>query len=233
MLTIRNLQVEYKKEFPVLKGIDLSMESGKIHGLVGLNGAGKTTLLNTLYSFIRPSAGSVSYNDRSLKRLDIAYLEAENYFYPYMTGREYLDLFPAGKNGFKTDNWQQLFHIPLDDITENYSTGMRKKLALLAVLKLDKPIVVLDEPFNGLDLESAHILSIVLQQFREKEKTILITSHIYEALMPLCDYIHHLENGNIEKSYSREQFGILQELLHSTIEERTNEQIRNLLKNNE
>ena len=61
------------------------MESGKIHGLVGLNGAGKTTLLNTLYSFIRPSAGSVSYNDRSLKRQDIAYLEAENYFYPYMT----------------------------------------------------------------------------------------------------------------------------------------------------
>lgn len=74
-----------------------------------------------------------------------------------MTGREYLDLFPAGTNGFKTDNWQQLFHIPLDDITENYSTGMGKKLALLAVLKQDKPIVVLDEPFNGLDLESAHI----------------------------------------------------------------------------
>ena len=56
MLTIRNLQVEYKKESPVLKGINLSMEPGKIHGLVGLNGAGKTTLLNTLYAFIRPSA---------------------------------------------------------------------------------------------------------------------------------------------------------------------------------
>lgn len=101
MLTIRNLQVEYKKEFPVLKGIDLSMESGKIHGLVGLNGAGKTTLLNTLYSFIRPSAGSVSYNDRSLKRQDIAYLEAENYFYPYMTGREYLDLSRPAKTALK------------------------------------------------------------------------------------------------------------------------------------
>ena len=182
MLTIRNLQVEYKKEFPVLKGIDLSMESGKIHGLVGLNGVGKTTLLNTLYSFIRPSAGSVSYNDRSLKRQDIAYLEAENYFYPYMTGREYLDLFPAGTNGFKTDNWQQLFHIPLDDITENYSTGMRKKLALLAVLKLDKPIVVLDEPFNGLDLESAHILTLILQQLRKGGKTVLVTSHVFETL---------------------------------------------------
>ena len=208
MLTIRNLQVEYKKEFPVLKGIDLSMESGKIHGLVGLNGAGKTTLLNTLYSFIRPSAGSVSYNDRSLKRLDIAYLEAENYFYPYMTGREYLDLFPAGKNGFKTDNWQQLFHIPLDDITENYSTGMRKKLALLAILKLDKPIVVLDEPFN---------------------KTVLVTSHVFETLTSCCDYIHHIDHGTIDHSYSKDQFEMLQKRLYSTIEDQASDQIKRLI----
>ena len=229
MLTIRNLQVEYKKEFPVLKGIDLSMESGKIHGLVGLNGAGKTTLLNTLYSFIRPSAGSVSYNDRSLKRLDIAYLEAENYFYPYMTGREYLDLFPAGKNGFKTDSWQQLFHIPLDDITENYSTGMRKKLALLAVLKPDKPIVVLDEPFNGLDLESAHILTLILQQLRKGGKTVLVTSHVFETLTSCCDYIHHIDHGTIDRSYSKDQFEMLQKRLYSTIEDQASDQIKRLI----
>lgn len=101
MLTIRNLQVEYKKQSLILKGITLSMESGKIHGIVGLNGAGKTTLLNTLYGFIRPVEGSILYNDNPLHRRDIAYLEAENYFYPYMTGREYLDLFPAGKMAFK------------------------------------------------------------------------------------------------------------------------------------
>ena len=229
MLTIRNLQVEYKKEFPVLKGIDLSMESGKIHGLVGLNGAGKTTLLNTLYSFIRPSAGSVSYNDRSLKRQDIAYLEVENYFYPYMTGRKYLDLFPAGTNGFKTDNWQQLFHIPLDDITENYSTGMRKKLALLAVLKLDKPIVVLDEPFNGLDLESAHILTLILQQLRKGGKTVLVTSHVFETLTSCCDYIHHIDHGAIDHSYSKDQFEMLQKRLYSTIEDQASDQIKRLI----
>ena len=90
------------------------MESGKIHGIVGLNGAGKTTLLNTLYGFIRPVEGSILYNDNPLHRRDIAYLEAENYFYPYMTGHEYLDLFPAGENGFQVDNWQKLFNIPLN-----------------------------------------------------------------------------------------------------------------------
>ena len=215
MLTIRNLQVEYKKESPVLKGINLSMEPGKIHGLVGLNGAGKTTLLNTLYAFIRPSEGSVLYNDTALKRKDIAYLEAENYFYPYMTGREYLNLFPAGKNGFDTESWQQLFHIPLDDITENYSTGMRKKLALLAVLKPDKPILILDEPFNGLDLEGG--------------KTVLVTSHVFETLTSSCDQIHHIDHGTIDHSYSKEQFGMLQELLYSTIENRASDQIRKLI----
>lgn len=229
MLTIRNLQVEYKKESPVLKGINLSMEPGKIHGLVGLNGAGKTTLLNTLYAFIRPSEGSVLYNDTALKRKDIAYLEAENYFYPYMTGREYLNLFPAGKNGFDTESWQQLFHIPLDDITENYSTGMRKKLALLAVLKPDKPILILDEPFNGLDLESAHILTLILQQLREGGKTVLVTSHVFETLTSSCDQIHHIDHGIIDHSYSKEQFGMLQELLYSTIENRASDQIRKLI----
>ena len=229
MLTIRNLQVEYKKESPVLKGINLSMEPGKIHGLVGLNGAGKTTLLNTLYAFIRPSEGSVLYNDTALKRKDIAYLEVENYFYPYMTGREYLNLFPAGKNGFDTESWQQLFHIPLDDITENYSTGMRKKLALLAVLKPDKPILILDEPFNGLDLESAHILTLILQQLREGGKTVLVTSHVFETLTSSCDQIHHIDHGTIDHSYSKEQFGMLQELLYSTIENRASDQMRKLI----
>lgn len=229
MLTIRNLQVEYKKQSLILKGITLSMESGKIHGIVGLNGAGKTTLLNTLYGFIRPVEGSILYNDNPLHRRDIAYLEAENYFYPYMTGHEYLDLFPAGENGFQVDNWQKLFNIPLNDITENYSTGMKKKLALLGVLKPDKPILILDEPFNGLDLESAHILTLILQQLREKGKTVLVTSHVFETLTSGCDYIHHINSGMIEQSYSKEQFGMLKELLFSTIEKQTSEQIKELI----
>lgn len=229
MLTIRNLQVEYKKKTPILKGIDLTMEHGKIHGLVGLNGAGKTTLLNTLYGYIRPLDGSILYNGIILKRRDIAYLEAENYFYPYMTGREYLNLFPVGRNRFEIDSWQKIFCLPLDDITENYSTGMKKKLALLGALKPDKPILILDEPFNGLDLESAHILTLILQQLREKDKTVLVTSHVFETLTSCCDYIHHISNGMIEHSYPKEQFGQLQQLLYSKIEQQTSDEIKRLI----
>jgi ABC-2 type transport system ATP-binding protein len=217
MFTIENLQVGYKKAEPVLKGLNLSIETGKVHGFVGLNGSGKTTLLNTLYGFITPETGQIFYNGHPLKRKDIAYLEAENYFYPYMTGREYLSLFPQGNTTFDVAYWQHLFSLPLDEITENYSTGMRKKLALIAVLKQDKPILILDEPFNGLDLESSFLLTALLEQLQSKETTILITSHIYESLTNCCHYIHYLSNGIINQSCSKDNFHTLKEHLLSAI----------------
>ncbi|MDR1879878.1 MAG: ABC transporter ATP-binding protein [Tannerellaceae bacterium] len=220
MFTIEHLRFGYQKGKEVLKGLDLSMETGKIQGFAGLNGAGKTTFLNLIYHFIRPSDGKITYNGHPLLRREVSYLEAENYFYPYMTGREYLELFPAGGGGFDMERWRQLFSLPLDDIVESYSTGMRKKLALLAALKPDKPVLILDEPFNGLDLESAHLLTMILAQLRTGGKTILITSHIYESLAGCCDVIHYLSDGQIARSYTREEFPLLQDELQSIMEER-------------
>lgn len=229
MLTIENLRVGYSKEKDVLKGISLPMETGKIHGLVGLNGAGKTTLLNALYSFIRPQSGTILYDRSPLKRKEIGYLESENYFYPYMTGKEYLNLFPSGGTNFDTESWQKLLSLPLGEITENYSTGMRKKLALLGVLKMNKPILILDEPYNGLDLESAHLLTLILSRLRENGKTVLVTSHIYETLTTVCDYIHYMKDGIIANSYPKERFEELQELLHTTVKQRAGGAIEHLL----
>jgi ABC-2 type transport system ATP-binding protein len=217
MLTIENLTVAYKKEAPVLKDLALSMETSQIHGLAGLNGSGKTTLLNTLYGYTVPATGQCLYNGLPLKRRDIAYLEAENYFYPYMTAREYLSLFPEGETPFNVARWQQLFALPPDEITENYSTGMRKKLAILAVLKQDKPIIILDEPFNGLDLEGSFLLTTLLQELQAQGKTLLITSHIYESLTTCCHYIHHLAQGKIQNSYPKSNFQTLKELLQQAI----------------
>ncbi len=230
MLTIDNLSVYYKKEKYILKDLSLSMEIGKIHGLVGLNGEGKTTLLNTIYGFIDPVTGNILYNNQPIKRKDIAYLETENFFYPYMTGIEYLSLFKKNTNSFDTEGWEQLFSLPLNDITENYSTGMRKKLALLAVLKQDKSIFILDEPFNGLDLESTYLLNMILRQLREKGKTILITSHIYESLTTCCDYIHYLTEGRITESYTTQDFHLLQQEIKEIIEKRSGNLIDRLFK---
>jgi ABC-2 type transport system ATP-binding protein len=229
MFTVENLHAGYGKGKEVLKGLNLSMETGKIQGFVGLNGAGKTTFLDTLYRFVRPSEGRISYRGTPLRRTDIAYLEATNYFYPYMTGREYLQLFPAGRDGFDADNWLQLFSLPPDEVTEAYSAGMRKKLALVAALKPDKPVLILDEPFNGLDIESVHLLSMILARLRAGGKTILITSHIFESLTGCCDHIHYLSQGVIARSYAREEFGVLQGELQQMMEERFARSVRKLL----
>lgn len=101
-------------------------------------------------------------------------------------------------------------------------------LALLAVLKLNKPILILDEPYNGLDLESAHLLTMILTQLQEKGKTILISSHIYETLTSCCDFIHYIKDGQIEHNYPKNEFDELQILLRTTIEDKMESLMKNL-----
>lgn len=232
-MTIQDLHVQYNKGKEVLKGLNLSLQKGMTHGLVGLNGSGKTTLLNTLFAFIKPQKGEIVWENAPLSREETAYLEADNFFYPYMSGREYLNLFPERERKFQLKEWEQLFSLPLDRITEEYSTGMKKRLALLAVIKLNKPLMILDEPFNGLDMEGTHLLTMILGKLHEQGKTILITSHIYETLTSSCDYIHYLKDGVIQHSYSRHEFDLLQEHLRQAVQGRSLDQLDRLFKDSE
>lgn len=203
MITIDNLTISYKKHSPVIHNLGLCMESSHVHGIVGLNGAGKTTLLNAMYGLVKPQKGNVRFKGQSLNKKNTAYLVTENYFYANITGKEYLSLF--NNKAFDIEHWNQLFQLPLQQVIDGYSTGMKKKLALLGVLKQDKPVMILDEPYNGLDMETSRIVQMILLKLKEKGKTIIVTSHIIETLTQLCDYIHYLENGRI--SYSRDKHG--------------------------
>lgn len=227
MITLENLNVAYGSH-EVLKSLSLNLEEGKIHGLVGLNGSGKTTLLNTLYGFVKPVSGKISRSGGNLSRKEIGLLETQNYFYPLITGREYLSIFPSGKNSFVLENWNAIFSLPLDDLIETYSTGMKKKLALLAVFKLDRDIYLLDEPYNGLDLESTTVLKLLLDEFRKQGKTVIVTSHVYETLVSVCDFIHHLDNGIIVGSYQKSSFESLGTLLRKTVEDRSSDLIKRI-----
>jgi ABC-2 type transport system ATP-binding protein len=205
MLNFKNLSHSYGSNL-VLKNLNLSLEKGKVHGLIGLNGSGKTTLLNCLYSFIKPQSGEILWNDVPIKRSEVSFLETQNFFYSNLTGREFLSIFPNPKEEFNADAWKDLLDLPIDEMIEGYSTGMKKKLALICILKLDRPIIVLDEPFNGLDLETNHILEKLISILREKGKTIIITSHILGILHNVCDEIHWLKEGKIEKSFEKNEF---------------------------
>jgi len=205
MLAINQLTVSYGKK-TIIEELSVSFGAAQVHGLVGLNGSGKTTLLNTIYGFKRSVSGSILYNNIPIRRADISFLETENLFYPNITGSEYLGLFkPYGKES--DEAWNRLFKLPLDCIIDGYSTGMKRKLALMATLKQDKPIVILDEPFNGLDMEASKVLNMLIARLREKERTVIVTSHILESLTGICDYIHYLNDRKMQFSRTKEEFG--------------------------
>jgi len=204
MIIINDLSVSYQKGIKVINGLNLQLSLNEVHGLVGLNGSGKTTLLNTIFSIIKQENGSITYNNQKLTKKSIGYLETENFFYTNITGAEYLSLF-ENKN-FDLPAWNKIFELPLNNIIDNYSTGMKKKLALLGILKLDKPILILDEPFNGLDLETSKVLQIIILKLKQKQKTIIITSHVLESLTSICDTIHYLDNGTIKFSRTKNEF---------------------------
>ncbi|GAB3828403.1 ABC transporter ATP-binding protein [Pontibacter rugosus] len=216
MISVHNLRVSYNRQV-VLDNLTTTFEAGKVHGIVGLNGTGKTTLLNTLFGFIKPATGEILYQGDKLTKKNISYLETTNFFYSNITGQEYLRLFCSSSATYEV--WNDLFKLPLDNLIEGYSTGMKKKLALLGVLLQDKPVLLLDEPFNGLDLESIWLVKRIIADIKPS-KTILLTSHIFETLTSTCDYIYRLGNNSIAHTYSREEFGQLQEQLYKELDEK-------------
>jgi ABC-2 type transport system ATP-binding protein len=220
MLEIERLQAGYGDQL-VLDGLELSVPAGAVHGLVGLNGAGKSTLFAAVYGFLKPRGGAVRWQGRPIRRGDVGFLETENYFYSAITGREHLDLFPDGHDGgFRVDVWQDLLRLPLDTWVDHYSTGMRKKLALLAVLKTNRSVLLLDEPFNGVDLETSLLLRDLLLRLAEQGKTVLVSSHVLETLMPVCSALHYLAGGRIRRTVGPEAYAELGAELQAAVSER-------------
>lgn len=209
MLEIKNVHVHFKNQ-KVLNDLNLTIEEGCILGLLGKNGAGKTTLFECLYQSI-PFSGSISWKNERLKREMISYLETENYFYPYITGEEYLAYFTSKKKE-EIKGFIERFNVPLKKYVQYYSSGMKKKLALTGMLMLDKPINILDEPFNGVDFEGVHILYDIIRQLKSENKVVIVSSHIIETLFHTCDKIAFLQDGKIEKIYDKEEFSQLNAL---------------------
>lgn len=227
MITFENVTISYEKGKRIINSLDLTIAEGTINGIVGLNGAGKTTLLNAIYRLKEIDSGKIMINNERLTKKSVSFLVTEPYFYSNITGNEYLSLFR--NDDFDTEKWNRLFQLPLDRIVDEYSTGMKKKLAILSIIKLDKEVMILDEPFNGLDIETSRNIRTVLLKLKERQKTILITSHIIETLTNLCDYIHYLEDGKIQYSREKSGFEAFEKELFSMLENKSNDLINGIL----
>ncbi len=225
MLEIKNLIVSYGTN-TVLRGINLTAEKPAVHGVAGLNGSGKTTLFGAISGYVKPEEGSITLDGREILRVDTGYLMTENYFYSNITGNEYLNIFRQTNDNFSKEKMNELFKIPLNDVIETYSNGMRKKLALLALLKQERRLYLLDEPFNGLDMESCKAVEIVINALKEKGKTVLVSSHILETLTGTCSKIHLLKDGIIHDTFGTGEYDSLKSELFEDFVKTADETIR-------
>jgi ABC-2 type transport system ATP-binding protein len=211
MISIQNLNKAYGS-VQILFDIQIDFLPGKVYGIVGRNGAGKTTLFKCIAGLLT-HRGTITSDLQPLKNY-LGYLPTEPYFFSKITGREYLQLLLNARQLPKGDlDSKNLFDLPLDQYASTFSTGMKKKLALTAILLQQNEIFILDEPFNGVDIQSNIIIQQVLQKLRTMNKTILMSSHIFSTLKDSCDHILLLDQGRIVKSVNKEEFDILERQL--------------------
>ena len=211
MISISHLTKSYGLK-AVLKGINMNLEKGKIYGIIGKNGAGKTTLFDCI-SGISSYQGTITSEFDDL-RSHIGYLQTVPYFMPFITGQEYLQLLCQARGLKQVDfDQQNIFSLPLQQFATTYSTGMQKKLALLGILLQQNTFFLLDEPFNGVDIQSNLLISEILKRLRDNGKTLLISSHIFSSISELADEILLLEEGIISKRILPESFHDLHEEL--------------------
>lgn len=160
MITIENLSKSYGDK-SVLENITLNLKKGKVYGIVGENGAGKTTLFNCI-SGLEKYSGTISCEYGNPKT-SLGYLQTEPYYFSKITGMEYLSLLCNARNIEPINSVEKnIFDLPLNEYASNYSTGMKKKLAITALLLQENKFFILDEPFNGVDIHSNIIITEII-----------------------------------------------------------------------
>lgn len=209
MIQLEGLSKAYGSHI-VLRDIHLTFGTGQVYGIVGDNGSGKTTLFKCITG-LEPFHGKINSKYTPLKN-HIGYLPTDPYFFSKITGREYLQLLCNARDIVESSfDIKNIFDLPLDQYASTYSTGMKKKLALNAILLQQNEIYILDEPFNGVDIHSNILITEIIHKLRSMEKTIIISSHIFSTLRDNCDQIHHLQNGSIARTVGRADFDSLEQ----------------------
>ena len=177
---------------------------------MGENGSGKTILFKCIAGLERHQ-GKVECDLTPLKN-HLGFLPTNPYFLPKVTGLEYLRLHTNARRIKGVDlKARNIFQLPLGKYATTYSTGMKKKLALTAILLQANELFILDEPFNGVDIQSNLMITEIINRLKQLGKTILISSHIFSTLTETCDEIHLLRDGQLVKRAEPSEFQLLEQ----------------------
>ncbi len=191
--------------------ISFAIPGGQICGLLGPNGAGKTTLFRLLMGILKATSGVIkianldAFEDRVAVKRVIGFLPDEPMFYSYLSGRELLEL-SAGMHGLDTKAaMDRILPVAvrlrladqLDNYAEDFSRGMKKKLGLLLAMLHQPRLLVLDEPTNGLDVESTHLFYDLIGEAAEGGTTVLFSTHLMDHVTRLCSHALIIKEGRL------------------------------------
>ena len=198
-------------EKTALRNISFSVPAGQICGLLGPNGAGKTTLFRLLMGILKATEGRLliesldAFDDRVATKRLIGFLPDEPVFYSYLSGREVLELSAAMHGLDVQDAMHRITPViaqlrlsdDIDNYAEDYSRGMKKKLGLLLALLHEPRLLVLDEPTNGLDVESTHLFYDLISSTAAAGATVLFSTHLMDHVTRLCSHAVIINDGAV------------------------------------
>jgi len=225
MLELRSVSKRFLG-IPAVDNISFSALPGEITGYLGPNGSGKSTTLKMITGLIEPSAGAIVFDGKAIQSDPIAYKQRFGYvpeepqLYPHLTGGEYLEMvgqlrgLPDALLRHKIDGFLRLFNLFGDRhvAMQSYSKGMRQKILLAAALLHNPELVLLDEPFSGLDVSSALVLRDLIAGLAARGKTVLFSSHELETVERVCSRVVILHKGVVVANDSIAQLRALMSL---------------------
>ena len=204
ILSIKNLNKRYGA-LQVLKNVSFDIHKGNVYGILGPNGSGKSTTLGIVLNVVNKTSGKYSWfggtmeTHQALKKVG-AIIERPN-FYPYMTGKENLELVCKikGINYAKVNEKLELVGLTHRQNSKfsTFSLGMKQRLAIASALLNDPEILILDEPTNGLDPQGIHQIRDIIKQIATKGTTILLASHLLDEVEKVCTHVLVLRKGEI------------------------------------
>ena len=218
MLNIEHLTKAYGEKKAV-DNLSLHIAPGEIYGFIGHNGAGKTTTLKSVVGILQFDAGEITIDGISIKENPLeckrcfAYIPDNPDLYDYMTGIKYLnfiaDIFGVGANErqARIRKYADAFELTADlaQPIAAYSHGMKQKLAIIAAWLHEPKLILMDEPFVGLDPKASHLLKKMMRQVCNEGGAIFFSTHVLEVAEKLCDKVAIIKNGKLIRSGTMEE----------------------------
>jgi ABC-2 type transport system ATP-binding protein len=211
MLKIMNFSKSYKNDKKAVDQLNLEVNSGDIFGFIGHNGAGKTTTIRSVVGVLDFEEGEITIDGISIKKNPVgckkimAYIPDNPDLYEHLTGIGYLnfigDIYEVNKFDKETliEKYGDAFELTqnLGDTISSYSHGMKQKLAIIAALIHRPKLLVLDEPFVGLDPKAAHTLKTIITDMCKNGSAIFFSTHVLEVAEKLCNKIAIIKGGKL------------------------------------